>query len=186
WMDYDQRALRDFILLDVMTGSRKSALVAARWDEFDLHAATWTIPPWNSKNKMGQLVPLGEYEIDILRERQEYLSALGTASLFVFPGSGKTGHQFKRSWPSLRRRLGLDDVTIHDLRRSLAATMASANVNLVLIKNALNHGDIKTTAKVYARTNKQAELEARQTAHRIWLEAAKAEPINRRLDRQRI
>lgn len=176
WMDHNHRALRDFILIDVLTGSRKTALVSAEWDEFDLNAGTWSIPPWKSKNKKGQLVPLGGYEISILQQRQEYLKEIGSFSRFIFPGSGKTGHQmdFKRSWPSLRRRLGLEDVTIHDLRRSLAATMASANVNLILIKNALNHSDLKTTAEIYARTNKQAELEAKQKAHSIWLEAASA------------
>lgn len=173
--DMHQRALRDFILLDVMTGLRKTALVSARWDEIDLDAGTWNIPDTKSKNKQGQLVPLGDFEIDILKDRLAYLTSLSTESPFVFPGTGRTGHQmdFKKSWPSLRQKLGLEDVTIHDLRRSLAATMASANVNLVLIKNTLNQRDIKTTAKVYARTNKQAELEAKQKAHAIWFDAAK-------------
>ena len=54
---------------------------------------------------------------------------------------------------------------IHDLRRSLASYMASSGAELAVIKNALNHKDIKTTIEVYAKTAKDAEMDARQKAH---------------------
>ena len=91
-----------------------------------------------------------------------------------FPALAATGHltDFKKSWSTLRGQLGLEDVTVHDLRRSLAAGMASQNVNVALVKSALNHADLKTTLKHYALTGKQAELEARQLVQNVWLKAA--------------
>jgi len=174
----DHRTLRDFVLLDMLTGVRKSNLLSMEWSEIDLKARTWTIPPQKAKNKKGQVIPLGPNELAILHERKELLKAAGIISPFVFPGTGKSGHlqDIKRSWTTLRKNLNLTDVTIHDLRRSLAATMASANVNVALIKGAMNHKDMKTTLGVYARTNKQAELEARQIAHAIWFEAVEQLP----------
>jgi len=45
------RTLRDFILLDLLTGARKSNLMSMRWDEIDFQAKTWTISDEKSKNK---------------------------------------------------------------------------------------------------------------------------------------
>ncbi len=175
-LDDKARSLRDFILLDLYTGVRKNNLYSMSWNEIDLKAGTWTIPDTKSKNKQGQVIPMGPREIAILKDRQAYLrkrAGKKGISEFVFPGDGRSGHQVsvQKSWKKLRADLGLQDVHLHDLRRSLAATMASQNVSLPLIKNALNHKDIKTTANIYARTSKQAEFEARQLAHAVWDDA---------------
>lgn len=168
----DMRTLRDFILLDMFTGVRKANLMAMEWKE--IKGNLWIIPAAKTKGKKDQIIPLGENELAILEDRRKLLKKEKKLSHFVFPGNGKTGHltDIKRSWTTLRDQLGLLDITIHDLRRSLAATMASQNVNVALIKGALNHKDMKTTLQVYARTTKQAELEAKQLAHAVWLEAA--------------
>jgi len=60
---------------------------------------------------------------------------------------------------------GIEDLHIHDLRRSLVSYMTSTGANVALIKNALNHKDIQTTLNVYVRTAKDAEREARDRAH---------------------
>ena len=57
------------------------------------------------------------------------------------------------------------DVTIHDLRRNLGSWMASENVNMALVKGALNHKDMETTLNVYAKTAKQSEREAQLIGH---------------------
>lgn len=185
-MDDDARRLRDFVLLDIFTGARKSALLSAEWDEFDLRNGTWTIPYTKAKNKEEQVIPLGPDEIKILEERYSYLRSLPEHKepkklKFVFPGEGSTGHvvDLKRSWATLRKKLGFKDrtnVTIHDLRRSLGATMASLNVGLALIGSVLHHKDLKTTQRHYAHTGKAAELEAKQLAHSVWLEAERTVP----------
>jgi integrase len=149
-----------------------------RFDELDLAAGNWSIPGRKTKNLQGQVIPLGPTEIAILKERRELLKAAGIIGPYLFPGDGKTGHvqDIKRSWTTLRKRLEISDVTVHDLRRSLAASMASQNVNVSLIKSALNHKDLKTTLSVYAMTSKQAELEARQLAQSVWIKAAEQLP----------
>lgn len=176
--DKNQRTLRDFVLLSLLTGARKSNLMSCRWEEVDLDAATWTIPPEKAKNRRGQIIPLGPVELEILKARHNLMKSEDRISEYVFPGGGKRGHltDIKNSWTTLRNRLNIPDVRIHDLRRSLAATMASQNVNVALIKGALNHKDMKTTLHVYAQTNKRAELAARQIAHNVWLNAAKSQP----------
>lgn len=168
------RTLRDFLLLDLLTGVRKSPMLKMEWTEIDLAAGTWTIPREKAKNKTPQVIPLGPNEITVLEKRKKLLKDVAIVSKYVFPGTGASGHlaNIKRAWTTLRKRLGIEDVTIHDLRRSLAASMASQNVNVALIKGAMNHKDMKTTLTVYARTNKEAELEARNKATAPWFEAA--------------
>lgn len=101
--------LRDFIKLSLFTGVRKSNLMAARWQDVDWTAGTLSIP--DTKNGTSQLIELGMYELNILKERSERVSGE-----FVFPGPGKTGHlvDIKRAWTSFRERAGIKDCTIQD------------------------------------------------------------------------
>lgn len=143
--------------------------MALRWDWIDWKTGKLTIP--DTKNNTKQVLALGGWEIAILQRRFDELAnnsrkAKVPMSDFVFPGTGKDGHlkDLKRSWTTFRARNGMEDITIHDLRRSLAATMANANMNLSLVKSALNHKDIKTTLAVYARTQDEAVRDAREQA----------------------
>ena len=174
----DTTTMRDIILLACFTGARRENLMSMRFDELNLSTGTWTIPAHKMKGKFEQVIPLGNAELNILNHRKQLLKRADTISPFVFPSSSKSGHltDFKKSWTTLRGQIGLQDVTVHDLRRSLAAGMASQNVNTALIKGALNHADLKTTLKHYAKTSKQAELEARQLVQSVWLKAAEQAP----------
>jgi integrase len=159
---------RDFVKLAMMTGARKSNILSMRWVDLNLDAGIWCIP--ETKNGTSQEIYLTFIEIEMLKEREAI-----SKSEFVFPGRGKTKHLLdpKRSWAAIRKRAGLEDITIHDLRRSLAASMASSNANVALIKSALNHKDMKTTLNVYALTGKDAERKAREKAHELWDKALK-------------
>ena len=75
----------------------------------------------------------------------------------------------KRAWARLLKRAEIEDLHIHDLRRSLASYMANSGADVSLIKSALNHKDINTTLNVYVRTARDAELAAREKAHELML-----------------
>ncbi|MGH9445466.1 MAG: tyrosine-type recombinase/integrase [Terriglobia bacterium] len=47
---------RDFILLDLLTGARRSNILAMRWEEIDFNAATWRIP--RTKGNKPQTIPV--------------------------------------------------------------------------------------------------------------------------------
>jgi len=159
--------IRDFITLSLLTGVRKTNLTSMRWLDVDFDAKVWTIP--DTKNNTAQHVALGNEELAILHRRKKTAS-----DDYVFPSNSKTGHLLdpKKSWIRLRQKAGIADCTFHDLRRSLGSAMAGANINVALIKNALHHKDMKTTLNVYAHTQKEAVLKARQTVHNKWFEAA--------------
>jgi integrase len=173
-----ERTLRDFILLSLLTGARKSNVMTMRWDELDLKNGTWSIPAEKTKTQRAQVIPLGSMEKQILTQREELLENSGEVDgncPWVFPGKGAAGHMVDpgNAWESLRERLGMRDLWIHDLRRSLASSMANTGADVSVVRAALNHTDTRTTLKAYIRTSQQVQLEARQKAHGAWLEAAK-------------
>ncbi|MBS1955267.1 MAG: tyrosine-type recombinase/integrase [Cyanobacteria bacterium SZAS-4] len=176
---------RDFILFCLLTGVRKSNILSMCWSDVNLDSQTWTIPGEKTKNNQQQVVPLGDEEMKVLQPRfLRNFDADGIGkSPFVFPGKGKTGHLVdpKKSWTTLRKRIGLKDVTIHDLRRSFGAALASNNVNVAIIKNSLNHKDLKTTLKVYALTTQKAQLQAKQSIHKAWRERIEQNQQNQQI-----
>ena len=93
-------------------------------------------------------VPRTDAAIDVLRGRAEASGAQG----WIFPGPGKTGHlvEPKKGWQRLLRRAGIEDLRLHDLRRSLASFQIDAGVSLAVIGKGLGHHSQQTTA-VYAR-----------------------------------
>jgi integrase len=71
------------LALIVLTATRNSEAVRARWEEFDLDARTWTVPKTRTKSKQPHTVPLSDKAIEIL-------TALQPRSVgFVFPSGDK-------------------------------------------------------------------------------------------------
>lgn len=164
--------IKDFIILSLFTGARKANIAAMHFSDIDWGRGLWVIP--KSKNGERIIVALGGKEISILERRysniKNELPDYENPS-FVFPGKGSSGHLMdpKKSWYTLRKKANLEDVTIHDLRRSLGSAMANANVNVALVKGALGHKDMKTTLAHYTHTNKEAERAAKKRIHDQWL-----------------
>jgi hypothetical protein len=55
----------------------------------------------------------------------------------------------------IRRRWGLDDVRLHDLRRTCASWLSIEGENLPTVQNVLNHRSLAPTS-IYARLNTKA------------------------------
>ncbi len=140
-------AIRDYFLISLLTGARRGNVLAMRWDEVHLERGTWEIP--ETKNGDSQTVPLVGPALTILAERKQT-----TTGEWVFPGAGKTGHlvEPKKGWQRLKERAGLENVRIHDLRRSLGSWQAATGANLSIIGKTLNHKSPAATA-IYARLN---------------------------------
>lgn len=71
---------------------------------------------------------------------------------YVFPSPGKVGHLIepKKGWERILERAGIEDLRIHDLRRTLGSWQAKQGASLVIIGKSLNHKTPSTTA-IYAR-----------------------------------
>jgi integrase len=153
--------IKDYVLLSLYTGARKSNVLAMHWRDIDLDVGMWTIP--DTKNDSAQTILLTAPELEILRRRFNARKSFE----YVFASSGNSGHLVdpKKGWYRILKRAGISNLHLHDLRRTLGSYMAMTGASLSVIGNALNHKDLSTTRKVYAHSARQAERNAREVAH---------------------
>jgi integrase len=166
------RDAREFFLLSLLTGARRSNVQAMRWDEINFNRSTWTIPALHAKGGEAMVVPLVASAVAILSDRQ------GAAnSQWVFPGRGKTGHlvEPKTAWRRLLYRAGLRDLRMHDLRRTLGSWQAATGASLPIIGKSLGHKSTEATA-IYARLDLDPVRRSMVNATDAILEAARPIP----------
>ena len=145
----ESETFKDFILLALFIGARKSNVLSMRWRDIDFERNVWKIPGELSKNGEPMQIPLGPDVLDILRRRRSE-----TSSVFILPGPGAKGHYMepKRAWATLLKRAKLEDLRIHDLRRSMGSWMTIQGTSLPIVGKALGHKTSQATS-IYARLN---------------------------------
>jgi integrase len=183
-------SIRDFVLLSLLTGARRGNILSMRWKDLRLNVddPTWIIPATEAKSGEPIVLPLVSEAHDILSNR------LGTAteSLFVFPGPGRKGHlvEVKAGWARILKRAGIENLRLHDLRRSLGSWQAKTGASLAIIGKSLGHKNVSTTL-VYARLNIDPVREAMTKASKAMLSAggvsadAKIQDINSKQKRSK-
>lgn len=140
---------RDFFMLALLTGARRSNVQSMAWEHLDLAGAVWRIPGRESKNKHRLQVVLSPPALEILNRRRQAVQGP-----FVFPARGKSGHiqEPKKPWRDILTRAGLKDLRIHDLRRTMGSWQLATGASIQVIGKTLGHLNSKTT-EVYARMN---------------------------------
>ena len=158
--------MRDYFLLSLLTGARRSNVLAMQWNDVNLGRAEWRIK--ETKNGTPQTVTLSPEALIVLRNRKPPEPAA-----FVFPGIGNTGHlaEPKRGWRRILERAGIDDLRIHDLRRTLGSWQAKTGASLAIIGKSLNHKNQNTTA-IYARLDLDPVRDSVNTATSAMMAAA--------------
>jgi integrase len=141
----ENETIRDYVLLSLLTGARRSNVLAMRWQDISFERAEWRIE--ETKNGTPQTVALSPEAIEILHARKS-----SDGGVFVFPGNGKSGHleEPRKGWQRILERAGIEDLRIHDLRRTMGSWQAKTGASLTIIGKSLNHKNQTTTA-IYAR-----------------------------------
>jgi integrase len=176
----ENETIRDYITTSLLTGARRSNVQAMQWADVNFDRAEWRIK--ETKNGTPQTVTLAPEALTILRSRKPSQPAT-----FVFPGDGKSGHleNPNRVWGRILERAGIDDLRIHDLRRTLGSWQAKTGASLVTIGKSLNHMSLSATA-VYAKLDLDPIRQSVNTATAAIMEAGKQKktadvvPLNRK------
>jgi integrase len=73
----------------------------------------------------------------------------GGASPWVFPNpaTGKPYMEIFNAWNTARRKAGLPDLRIHDLRHSFASSLVNGGTPLYEVQKLLGHSSIRTTER---------------------------------------
>ncbi|MBF0327226.1 MAG: site-specific integrase [Alphaproteobacteria bacterium] len=134
----------DAIRMLMLTGARKSEVLEATWEMFDLDAGVWTKPSAHTKQRKEHRVPVSANALTLLKRIRE--TADGP---YVFPGKGGDHPltDVKRSWAAVCKVAGITGARIHDLRHSFASPLASGGVSLPMIGAMLGHTQVQTTQR---------------------------------------
>jgi len=139
------------VKLLTLTGQRRDEVAQMRWDELDLDARLWTLPPARVKNNQPHEVPLSAATLAVLE-----IVPRVTGSPFVLTNGGASPAS---GYSKGKRRLDallpadMPPWRLHDLRRSCASGMARLGINLPVIEKVLNHasGSFAGIVGVYQR-----------------------------------
>ena len=154
--------IRAAIPLLLLTGLRKGELLGLRWTDVDLERSEVTLRQTKTGQPQARILP--RPATDILRQLPRV-----QGSEWVFPSPvnpEKSLGDIKKRWRRIRRDVGLDDVTLHDLRRTAGSYMAQAGVPLQVIGEVLGHSHPGIT-KVYARLSDANRREALETLGKL-------------------
>lgn len=164
----EEQIYQDFFMLTLFIGARKSTMLQMQYAELDFDLKRWRLSEDQSKNDDVNIYMLSDVALEILQRRLDENNKLDTPSPYVFPGIGSQGHLVdpKKSFARIKKRMGVLDIRIHDLRRTLGSYMAIGNCSLPIIGQALNHKSQDSTA-IYARLSKDPVLEAVNAAARL-------------------
>lgn len=178
---------RRAILYTMLSGWRKGAVLAMRWDHFDFSKGIYTVPPkargW--KAFAGEMA-VNAYMMSVLQER---IAEGGQAeSEFVFPARhGKSGHMvdIRGSMDIVCRQLGYRIVP-HDLRRTFATVGdVVLDSNILLLGRLMAHATPiqeptpgSYTTKKYIIRNLQAERVSGTKVAEAILELAGSFPLS--------
>jgi site-specific recombinase XerD len=83
------------------------------------------------------------------------------ASPYIFPSpvTGRPSASLFFPWDRIRKRAGLSDVRLHDLRHSYASFLVNQGISLYVVQGLLGHAHSRTTQR-YAHLAHETLLEA--------------------------
>ena len=150
---------RAFILVSLLVGQRRGNIQAMKWSDVNFERRALYIE--RTKNGEPQAVPLPEQAIAVLRELETFKT-----SEWVFPSrQSRSGHMENPQvrWRALLKRAGLENMRLHDLRRTFASYQAIQGSSFEIIGKAL--GDKSPAViPIYARVTEAPVRQSIQAA----------------------
>ncbi len=133
---------RDYLLLLLFTGLRRSEAAALTWDDIDFEARTLRIPAERAKGKRKLALPMTDFVFEMLAARAK----LGKAE-FVFLADSASGHieEPRAALETACKDAGIPCLKVHDLRRTFITVAESADISPIALKALVNHslgGDV--------------------------------------------
>jgi integrase len=132
----------DALRLLMVSGARKSEVLNATWEQFDLERGIWVKPSSATKQRKTERIPLSEQAIELLR-------SLPKDGPLLFRGrrEGQPLSELKGPWADICKMAKLKNCRMHDLRHSFASFLVSSGVSLPTIGALLGHRSPTTTAR---------------------------------------
>jgi len=131
-------------MLALGTGLRLGDIDSIMVSDIDFENNSVTTRSRKTRKSMGSRpVP-----VPIMAELKKYVSGLDVKQEKIF------NNNFSRyTWTKIRRKLGLEDYTFHDLRKTFGSVLAQKGASTVVIQKLLEHSSPDLTNKVYTNVD---------------------------------
>jgi integrase len=142
---------------------RPAEAAGIRWEEIDLDARVWTIPPERMKTGKSHTVPLSSQAITILNT----MRPISGHRDYVFPSSRKPNEAVNSQTANMAlKRMGFKGTLVsHGLRALASTTLNEQQFDSDIIESALAHIDKNTIRAAY---NRAEYLEQRRVMMQWW------------------
>ena len=156
------------LLLAATTGARRGELLALRWIDVDLEAGALSFQRslidgpkgpvlCATKTRRSHRLEIDGASVETLRAHREHQRRSGVDDdiAFVFTADVDRTRPWHPNWVTkefirLRKRAGLRQFRLHDLRHFMATQMLDAGVPVPIVAARLAHARASTTLNVYA------------------------------------
>ncbi len=147
WENLDKtnatQPIRTILRLALLTGQRVGEISGIHKNELDLENKVWNIPKGRTKNKKPHSLPLAPMALELL----EQACKVAKDQDFVFPSPRRvTGQPISpkaaskaMNRPPNKDIIGLEDLRVHDLRRTMATHMTKLKIDRLHVSKVLNH-----------------------------------------------
>lgn len=165
--------VRGAIWCYLLTGVRKNELLPIRWEDVDIEARTMYIR--QTKNGAPFVCHMNAPALEILRGLPRF-----AGNPHVFPSPRKPGAamcDIQPAWERVRKAAGLEDLRLHDLRRTFGSMLATSGTPLLMIAKALHHTSTVPT-EIYARLADDPVHDAIDALGERLMEAARPKPVD--------
>lgn len=160
----------------IMTGARAHMVRFARWDEFDLDAATWSLPEERMKMRVAFVIPLPDQVVELVQSIPRE-----SGSPFLFRGQGKTGVMHANAIRTLLHGMDYKHITRHGFRSSFRDWAGeSTNYPREVCEMALAHDERGQTEGAYSRSDFLDKRRALMTEWAKFLIKTEAQPAVKR------
>lgn len=148
------------IKLILLTGSRKSEVLSARWQDFDLENNMWVKPSYLTKQNKTSHIPLNSEALEIVRKMKKNITPSETIGNYndnqiisteehLFYNLKTKTHlkDIKKFWEKICKKAEIKNARIHDLRHTFASILVSSGISLEVIGKLIGHSSITTTQR---------------------------------------
>ena len=133
-----------YILTLLHTGMRPSEAAGLRWNQIDLSRRIIYLT--DTKNKDSRLVPLTTVLVEELTKLREVSNSgeeervfLKTRRMVTERAKARPGTKFREAFDVVRKRAGLPDIHLHDLRHTAASHLIMSGVDIRTLADIMGH-----------------------------------------------
>ena len=149
------------IRLLLLTGARRNEVTHAKWEHVDWEKGTLLVPM--AKSGKPRIITLSSSALALLASVKKLQ---GNPYIFPSPITGRPSASIYFPWNRIRKRAGLSDVRLHDLRHSFASYLVNAKKDLYVVQKLLGHSHARSTQR-YAHLTTGTLSEATEAAAKV-------------------